>query len=174
MFWNREKKIIKKQRLDKKAETAPSNRIFKKVSLTFLKRLIPVGHLPGSDLQQLKTSLSSHVPGDVIFNAYQSASSLPYLVKGQCYVEAINGSGYLVDAATFKALYPLSNSQQYQCTVIAKTDVKILHFPVNVLNKSQRYIRNPLLNAADVPEQLQNNSFYNDFCQYFKDLLHLF
>jgi len=169
MFWNREKKIIKKQRLSKVAETVPSNRVAKKIPLAFLKRLIPIGHLPESDLQQLKTSLSNYTPGDVIFNVHQPSNSLPYLVKGQCYVEASSGSGYLVDAATFKALYPLSNSQQYQETVIAKTEVTILHFPAHALNKSQRYIRNPLLNAADVPEQLQNSRFFNDFCQYFKE-----
>ncbi len=174
MFWNRVKKALSKDNSSKEAKTASSSakdtsHIIKKIPLPFLKRLIPVGHLPDQELQQLETSLSRHPPGEVIFKLNDTSNSLPYLVKGQCYVEICNGDGYEVDASTFKAHYPLSNDSQFQCTIIAKSAVSILHLPANTLNKSNSHSRNPLLNTEDIPENLQNNHFFNAFCQHFKE-----
>jgi len=175
MFWNRTKKTTDK---DQKSEDAPSeqsgnnaqrdHRVSKKIPLSFLKRLIPVSNLSDSDLQQLKFTLSQHKPGDIIFNRSESSDSLTYIIKGQCYIEASNGSGYEVDAATFKAYYPLSTDLQYQCTAIAKTDVNILHVPQSILRNSNTNHRNPLLNVTDISESLKNNAFFHAFCQHFR------
>jgi len=166
MFWKRTKRSKNKQELSQTNKAASTE--IKKIPLTFLKRLIPIGHLPDAELEKLQVSVSSHIPGDVIFKMNDKAKSLPYLAKGLCYIEMMNGAGYEVDATTFKAFYPLSNTDKYQCTIIAKSDVKVLHFPLNALSKSSQHIRNPLLNSEDIPEQLQDNRFFDAFCQYFK------
>jgi len=172
MFWNRVKKIIKKDDISNDEGFSESDSIaspvVKKIPLSFLKTLVPINDLSDGELQKLELGVSSHAPGDVIFKINGKSNSIPYLIKGQCYVESSNGSGQLMNSSTFKAHYPLSNSQNFQCTVIAKSDVKILHFPINILNLSRQHIRNPLLNSQDIPEKLVNDAFFDAFCRYFK------
>jgi len=173
MFWNRTKKTEKKDDLSK-IDEFPSLRQGKavlssqKIPVTLLKHLVPVGDMPDYELQQLEISVSKHTAGKVIFKLKQEAASIPYLIKGQCYVETSNGAGYLIKEGTFKALYPLTNSSEFQCTVIAKSDVEILHLPANILNLSSQHIPNPLLNSQDIPDNLVNNHFFDAFCRYFK------
>jgi len=173
MFWNRIKKIIKKDDLTKNTEThlASDNGVrpvIKKIPIDFLKTLVPINDLSDDELQKLELSVSTHLPGDVVFHINEKSFSLPYLMQGQCYIETGSGSGQLINASTFKALYPLTNSKKFQCTVIAKSEVKILHFPANILNLSSQHIRNPLLNSQDIPENLVDNAFFDAFCHYFK------
>ena len=174
MFWNRTKKTANKsssagqkvpdQALNSTQQKAPT----KKPSISFLKRLIPIGNFADAVLEKLTVTVSHHKAGEVIFKQHQTSTSLPYLVKGQIYVEMNNGSGYEVDASSFKAHCPLSNDSLYQCTTIAKSNVSIIHFPINTLHESNTETRNPLLNLEDIPEQLQNNLFFKQFHQYFK------
>jgi len=174
MFWNRVKKTIKKDDLSNNngevlsASENITHLVKKKIPLNFLKTLVPIGDLPDDEIQKLELGVSTHQPGDVIFKINAKSNSIPYLIKGQCYVESSNGSGQLMNSSTFKALYPLTNSQNFQCTVIAKSEVKILHFPTNVLNLSNQYIRNPLLNSQDIPDKLVNDTFFDAFCSHFK------
>ncbi len=172
MFWNRVKKIIKKDDLANdeglSADDNITRIVTKKIPIDFLKTLVPINDLSDDELQKLELGVSSHAPGDVIFKINGKSNSIPYLIKGQCYVESSNGSGQLMNSSTFKALYPLTNGRKLQCTVIAKSEVKILHFPANVLNLSSQRIRNPLLNSQDIPDKLVNNAFFNEFCSYFK------
>lgn len=174
MFWNRTKKTpdksslaeqkISNQPLNSEQETKPQ----KKLPLSFLKRLIPIGHLADETLKKLTVTVSHHKAGEVIFQQHQTATSLPYLVKGQVYAEMNNGSGYEIDSSSFKAYYPLSNDSLYQCTAIAKSNASIIHFPINTLQQNNTETRNPLLNLQDIPEQLQNNLFLKRFLQHFK------
>ncbi len=173
MFWNRIKKTIKKEtplisHKEIYASNSASPLVIKKIPVAFLQTLVPVGDMPDYELQQLELKVSTHAPGQVIFKINEQSNSLPYLLKGQCHIETANGSGYLINGSTFKALYPLSNSKQFQCTIIAKSEVKILHFPASILNLSSQHIRNPLLNSQDIPENLKNNAFFDAFCRYFK------
>ncbi len=173
MFWNRIKKTIKKDDLpishkEKSASNNVSRPVIKKIPVAFLQTLVPVGDMPDYELQQLELKVSTHTPGEVIFKIKEQSNSLPYLIKGQCHIETDNGSGHLINASTFKALYPLTNRRQFQCTVIAKSEVRILHFPANIINLSRQHIRNPLLNSQDIPDNLKNNAFFDTFCRYFK------
>jgi len=172
MFWNRVKKIIKKDGLSNDdgflESDSVASPVIKKIPLGFLKTLVPINDLSDDELQKLELGVSSHAPGDVIFKINEKSNSIPYLIKGQCYIETGSGTGQLINASTFKALYPLTNSKNFQCTVIAKSDVKILHFPANILNLSSQHIRNPLLNSQDIPENLVDNAFFDAFCRYFK------
>ncbi len=172
MLWNRAKNIFTKKssiNIDSSpsSSTKEPSRVITKIPLPFLKRLIPIGRLPDSDLQLLKTSISQHMPGDIICSLNDKPDSSPYLVKGKCYVETSNGAGYEVDASTFKALYPLNSNVQSLCTVTAKSDASILHFSLSNINHSNSS-RNPLINDEDIPENLKDNEFFNKFCHHFK------
>lgn len=172
MLWNRAKNIFTKKSSENIDSTVSSDhkespRVITKTPLPFLKRLIPIGSLPDADLLLLKTSISHHTPGDIICSLNDKPDSLPYLVKGKCYVEISNGAGYEVDASTFKALYPLNSNVQSLCTVTAKSDASILHFPLNNINQNNSP-RNPLINEEDIPDNLKNNDFFNQFCHHFK------
>jgi len=166
MFWNRSKKTKKSDQPSGLGKTTP---ITKKIPFSFFQGLVPVGDMPDYEIQQFELRESRHVSGDVIFDHDEDSYSVPYLLKGQCYVETLNGSGYLVKAGSFKALYPLSNGQLFQCNVIAKSKVTIVHFPANILSLSGQHIRNPLLNSQDIPENLVDNPFFDAFCRYFNE-----
>ena len=173
MFWNRKKKEIHEQTAadntpDRLIPAKESEGSEKKLSLLFLKRLIPISGLPDEELQQLKAIISHFEPGDIIFNRGEMSDSLSYIIKGKCYVEASNGSGYEVDASTFKACYPLSGSSTYECTAIARSDVSIVQFSRSVIIQGNFSSRNPLLNNEDIPEKLRDNVFLNSFCNHFK------
>ncbi len=167
MFWNRKKENISKQST-KQVVKNQQQKIKKKIPLAFLKRLIPISNLSDSDLQQLQITASHYQAGDVIFNRCEFSDSLIYLVKGQCFLETSNGSGLVIDAATFNACYPLSSDTQYQVTAIAKTDVSIIHLSTTVLQQSNSNSHNPLINHKDIPKQLQQNNFFNQFCYHYQ------
>lgn len=174
MFWNRKKKPAKKDELSEIDKVVPADQsnvsaVSKQIPLSVLKQLVPVGDMADYELQQLELKVSSHKAGEVVFKLNTKSFSVPYLIEGQCFVETVNGSGYLVEAGTFKAFYPLNNSSNYQCNIIAKTDLKVLHCPENILNLSSQHIRNPLLNSQDIPEHLVGNKFFDTFCRYFKE-----
>ena len=166
MLWNRKKKLPDTEHTSAKTENQEGSS--KTVPLSFLKRLIPIGHLPDADLQQLKITITQHKPGNIIFNQGESSNSLPYLVKGECYIETSKGYGNKIEASTFKAFYPLSNASQHQCTAIAKSDVSIIHFSHNILQNCYTDPRNALLNSSDIPAKLRDNLFFKRFCQYYK------
>jgi len=165
MFWNRKKKKIATET----SSTEASKKTQKTLPLAFLKRLIPIGRLADADLLKLRVTLSHYKPGNIIFSQSESSDSLTYIIKGQCFLETNTGSGYEIDAATFKSCYPLSSHTHNLCTAIAKTDVSVIHFPQETLHHSSSTdIRNPLLNIEDIPESLADNVFFNTFCQHFK------
>ena len=166
MLWNRKKKSSDKEHSSDKTDSQQV--LGKSLPLAFLKRLIPIGQLPDTDLQQLKATITCHKPGNIIFNRGTTSNSLPYLVKGQCFVETSNGNGNEIDASTFNAFYPLSNDSQHQCTAIAKSDVTIIHFPHKTIQNCYTDSRNALLNSKDIPENVRDNLFFKQFCEYYK------
>ena len=165
MLWNRKKKPPETEHTSAKTDNQKGSS--KTVPLSFLKRLIPIGHLPDTDLQQLKITITQHKPGNIIFNQGESSNSLPYLIKGECYIETSKGYGNKMESSTLKAFYPLSNASQHQCTAIAKSDVSIIHFSHNILQNCCTDPRNALLNSRDIPAKLRDNLFFKRFCQYY-------
>jgi len=164
IFWRRNKPLSKQE----SATQSPTNQRSVKLPLTFLKRLVPIGRLTDVELLQLRVKLIHYQPGEVIFNQDEKIQSLPYLIEGQCFLEHSNGNGYPVEASTFKAFYPLSSDYHSHCIAIAKTEVSIAYFSKNILQQSNGNVRNPLINREDIPDCLQNNAFFNSFCQQFK------
>lgn len=169
MFWNKNKKKTNTS----PSESLPTNsdtptKSETKIPLESLKKLIPIGQLADSKLLNLKIQLSQYKPGSIIFNRGETSTSLSYIIKGHCFLEANNGSGYEVDTSTFKALYPLSGDSLHQCTAIAKSDVSVIHFPHNTSQETSKQRRNPLLHEEDIPDHLKDDPFFNSFSQNFK------
>ncbi len=165
MFWPKKKKTTATPKAAKKIVGES-----KSLPLSYLKRLIPIGRLADDELKKLRVTLSHYKAGETIFTQSESSDSLSYIVKGQCFLETNSGSGYDIDAKTFKSCYPLSSHVNRQCTAIAKTDVSVIHFPQQTLHHSSNSdSRNPLVKIADIPEKLQKNYFYRRFCQHFKE-----
>lgn len=160
MFWNRKKDIEKKP-------TEPQGKKLQ-LALPFLKRLVPIGNLPNTELQQLQITITKHEPGNVIFNRGETPESLSYLVEGLCFLESVNGTGYEIEASTLNAFYPLSNNTEHNCTAIAKSSVRVIHLPLEALERCNTNKRNPLLNSEDAPEYLQQDLFFKIFSEYFK------
>ena len=171
MFWNRKKNTLNKNSLSNgTVENQASTRAEKdkQLPLSFLKRLIPICRLTDADLLDLKATISRYKPGDVIFKRNEPSELLSYIVKGHCFLESNNGSGYDIEASTFKSYYPLSSDYHNHCSAIAKSDVHLIHFPLSILQKSNPDNRNPLLNIEDIPDNCRDNQFFNAFCQQFK------
>ena len=154
MFWNRIKESIKQPGSTKSIHQKPdpNKQDNKSLPLVFLKRLVPIGRLSDRDLTELKATISHYKPGFIIFKLNEISATLTYIVKGQCFLESSNGNGYEIEASTFKSYYPLSSDYHSHSTAIAKTAVTTIHFPLDLLQKSNRNSRNPLLNIEDIPE----------------------
>lgn len=140
--------------------------------LAFLQKLIPIGQLPVEKLRALSVSLRTFNPGDIIFTRGDLVESVLYLQEGEVFMETGNGSGYPVNATTFKACYPLSTGNEHKFTAIAKTTVRIIYLPLLALQDRHAQINNPLINSADVPPELRDSAFFNGICSaYRKDEL---
>lgn len=174
MFWN----IFKK----KKPKQAPSNdksnfpafddkqlTATKKfnIPVTFLNRLMPIAQLLSEEqIRKLDITAANFMPGAIIFNRGTEVDSLIYIVKGNVFMEADNGSDLEISANTFKALYPLSAGKLHYFTAIAKSDVTVIHISKTILQPSQTSLV-PADNVLSVPDHLKDNPFFNDFQQHF-------
>jgi len=138
--------------------------------LDYLQKLIPIGELPAAELNALTTTIRNFEPGQIIFSRGESSDSLIYLYSGSIFLEATNGNGYHVDDATFKAYYPLSTRIEHQFSAIAKSSTKIVYLPLSTLQHCSKapFVNNPLINPADIPENLTDSSFFNGFCAAFQ------
>lgn len=167
MFWKFLKKSVAKPAAPANTAQNGSNIT---LSLDYLQKLIPIGDLPADELQALAATQFSFNPGEIIFNRGDSADGLIYLYAGEVYLEAINGSGYSVDASTFKAYYPLSTNTEHLFSAIAKSPVRIVCLPLSILQRrsTAAFIANPLINSEDMPAALRNSDFFNGFCDVFR------
>jgi HD-like signal output (HDOD) protein len=177
MFWN----IFNKktpQKIDSSLKPTPSsveanittNISTKKdinIPISFLQRLLPISQLlTGNELQQLHVTSTTYTPGAIIFNRGTEVDSLIYLVSGNVYMEANNGSGLEIDANTFKALYPLCTDKLHDFTAIAKSNVSVIHLPKAILQTTQH----PTVttsNELKIPDNLKDNPFVIRLYQHF-------
>ena len=122
---------------------------------------MPVAQLlTEKQIQQLHITAASFTPGAIVFNRGTEVDSLTYIVKGDIFMEADNGSGLEISAHTFKALYPLSAGKLHYFTAIAGSDVTVIYISKTILQSSQPAI--PLLdNELKISEHLQDNPFFN-------------
>ncbi|MDP1657899.1 MAG: HDOD domain-containing protein [Methylotenera sp.] len=174
MFWNIFKKKTPQQTSSNDKSNFPLSRDKKSTSIknlnipiSFLKRLMPVAQLlTEKEIQQLHITAASFTPGAIVFNRGTEVDSLTYIVKGDIFMEADNGSGFEISAHTFKALYPLSAGKLHYFTAIAGSDVTVIYISKTILQSSQSTI--PLLdNELKVSQHLQDNPFFNLFYQHF-------
>ncbi|MDO9271109.1 MAG: HDOD domain-containing protein [Methylobacter sp.] len=174
MFWN----IFKKKALKQASSNDKSNFPItpnKKptpvkniaIPISFLKRLMPVAQLlTETEIQKLHITAASFTPGAIVFNRGTEVDALIYIVKGNIFMEADNGSELEISAHTFKALYPLSAGKLHYFTGIAGSDVTVIYISKAILQPNQRIITT-LHNELKAPENLKNNQFFNCFYQHF-------
>lgn len=136
-----------------------------RVSTDFLSRLIPVGSLPTTELQQLASSIVDFKAGEVIFDRDTPTVALVYLYQGEVFMETGNGAGYVVDSATFRACYPLSTDPNYRFKAIAKTPCRIVRLPLDALRLGNRAqsARYPLLDGDHLSPALARSAFFRRF-----------
>lgn len=147
---------------DKKLTTKNRN-----IPVSFLARLIPIAQLlTEKEIQKLHITAASFTPGAIVFNRGTEVDSLIYIVKGNIFMEADNGSGLEISANTFKALYPLSAGKLHYFTAIAGSDVTVIYIPKTILQPNHSTLI-PLNNELKIPEHLKSNPFFNRFYQHF-------
>lgn len=133
------------------------------IPVSFLKRLMPVAQvLTETEMQQLKIASAGFKPGAVIFNRGTEVEALIYLIKGNIFMEANNGSVLDIDADTFKALYPLSTGKLHEFTAIAGSNVTVIYISKTILQPNRRTIA-PLSNELNISERLNDNPFFKRF-----------
>lgn len=173
MFWNIFKKKTPQQTLnnnksdfplihDRKPTTKNRN-----IPVSFLERLIPIAQLlTEKEIPKLHITAASFTPGAIVFNRGTEVDSLIYIVKGNIFMEADNGSGLEISANTFKALYPLSAGKLHYFTAIAGSDVTVIYISKTILQPNHNIIA-PLDNELKISEHLKSNPFFNRFYQHF-------
>jgi HD-like signal output (HDOD) protein len=162
MRWNFFKKA---ENAGNSSETEKSVKRYATPPLSFFKNLIPICDLPENRLLSLQVAYRKFHPGENIFTRGDQIEWLAYVTKGIIFMEASNGAGYQVDATTFKACYPLSTGSEHKFSAIAKSDVTVIYFPLNLLQDTQARNNNPLLNPAEVPAELRTSLFFKAFCE---------
>ncbi len=176
MFWNIFKKKTPKQPAGNNKSDVPLAHAKAKeptatkninIPVGFLKRLMPVAQLlTEEEIQKLQITAASFAPGAIVFNRGTEVDSLIYIVKGNIYMEADNGSGLEISAHTFKALYPLSAGKLHYFTAIAGSPVTVIYLSKAILQPGQSAFA--LLNSElKIPESLQDNPFFKHFYQHF-------
>ncbi len=168
MFWNIFKKKTPQQAPSKDIskilpatnnKSSPSRNI--NVPVAFLKRLMPVAQLLTEyEMQHLAITSANFSPGAIIFNRGTEVDTLIYIVKGNIFMEANNGSEFEINANTFKALYPLSTGNLHYFTAIAGSNVTVIYIPKTILQSNQGIIA---ANELVIPEHLKDNPFTNRF-----------
>ena len=137
------------------------------IPISFLKRLMPVAQLLSEkEIQKLHITAASFTPGAIIFNRGTEIDSLTYLVKGNIFMEADNGSGLEISANTFKALYPLAAGKLHYFTAIAGSDVTVIYISKNILQPGRRITAAPN-NELTISEDLKDNPFFTHFYEHF-------
>lgn len=161
MFW----KFLKKTTEEPTSPSANPAPKPGKLSIGYLKKLIPIGQLPDEELQNLNISQHTFAPGQIVFNRGERADALMFLLSGSIYMEAANGSGYLLEEQTFKAYHPLSTPTEHYFTAIAKSASQVIYLPLSTLQHSvQKSLDLNLLSPNEIlPAELTANSFFNDF-----------
>jgi HD-like signal output (HDOD) protein len=129
-----------------------------KVSVSFLKRLQPIGLLAEAELKQVEVLLAEFAAREVIYKESETLAYLAYVVAGEVYCESSTGTQYDVVANTFKALYPISSSSSNLFSAIAKSPVKIIYLPASLLQESSNSQIKVDINNPIISQQLQKLS----------------
>jgi len=168
MFWNIFKKKNKQVLNNDKSDfplTQNTKLPTKKLNIpvSFLERLMPIAQLlTEKEIQKLDITAASFTPGAIVFNRGTEVDSLIYLIKGNIFMEAGNGSSLEISANTFKALYPLSAGKLHYFTAIAGSDVTVIYISKTILQPGHNIIAS-LNNELKIPDHLRNNPFFNHF-----------
>jgi len=167
VFWTKwfakqdEKEAHKK---NKKAATSSTEEIKIKakkvdIELSFLKKLQPLCLLSMAELSEIQVLAEDFEPGQVIYKEDAPLAHVAYIVSGEVYCENGAGANYEVIAHTFKALYPLSNSPVNLFTALARTSVKVIYLPKELLFDSSNCQKSNDINQLGIAKKLQNSPF---------------
>ncbi|MDF1584565.1 MAG: HDOD domain-containing protein [Methyloprofundus sp.] len=108
------------------------------IALPFLQKLHPIRLLSAPELKQIEVLGEDFESGQIIYREGDPLGYLAYIIDGEVLCENAIGAHYEVVADTFKALYPLSSSDLNLFTAIAKTKVKVIYLPQDLLLDSSR------------------------------------
>lgn len=170
MFWKFGKKTAEPAPVATGSQATPVNQL----PLTYLQKLIPVGDLPAKELLAIPITMRLFNPGDIIFNRGAETEQLAYLFSGNVFLEANNGTGYVVEAETFKAYYPLATTGEHAFSAIAKSPTQVIYMSLTNLQQSSKPVNNPLINPERIPPSLRDSFFFTRFCDAFRaDNLHV-
>lgn len=100
-----------------------------------------------------------------MFNRGEQAEEIAYLYSGEVFMEAGNGAGYLVEAGTFKACYPLATYGEQNFNAIAKSAAQAVYLPLSALQRSSKLADQTGLNLEQVPPALRNTVFSSVFAR---------
>ncbi len=145
----------------KQKQSTPSL-LSESVSVSVLKRLIPLARLNPAQLERLPAQLESYQAGRVIFNRGEIIDNLFYVLSGQVYLEGTGIEGLVIEAETFSALHPLASGHFFNITAIAKTDVNILKIPLSALEFSRPDQQTDQIISL-LPKNLQHNQTVKAF-----------
>ena len=129
------------------------------VELGFLHKLQPLYLLTAAELSEVQVLSEGFEPGQVIYKEGDPLAYVAYIVSGEVYCENGVGANYEVIAHTFKALYPLSNSPVNLFTAIARTSVKVIYLPKELLFDSSNCQKNNDLEQLGIAKKLQHSAF---------------
>lgn len=139
-----------------------------RLPMALLKKLMPIGQLSNAELGQLSIHVSHFPAGSIIFKIAATSNALIYLIEGNAYLEAGNGSGYEIAAGTLKALYPLSNGARHNMTAFARSAATVIYIPQEAMQLSNRLEGLLFTDEIGIPEKLQNNEFFLRFYHNFR------
>jgi len=129
------------------------------ISVAFLQKLHPIRLLSESKLKQINVLAEDFEPGQIIYREGAPLTYLTYIIDGEVFCENAIGAHYEVVAHTFKALYPLSSSDLSLFTAIAKTQVKVIYLPKELLLESSSHQVKVDIDQLAIAGPLQKNPF---------------
>lgn len=148
-----------------KGKKAACSLTSEKISLTLLKRLIPVRNLSEEKLQAfaLEKSTETLAAGETLFSIDHPAEAAIYLVKGSVTVADKNANSYDVDAESTLARFPLCSGVKHITSAIAKTDISFVRVSNKIMSVDNTINREELV----IPPELSQNRLLHLFAQYF-------
>ena len=153
-----------------KAEPRPCQLSPKKISLSSLKKLVPIRYMDDDLLSLIHKESEPIGTGSILFRAEEPVDSVIFLLQGTVAVETEGNRKYEVNAGTTKAHFPLSSGKKHSATGYAKTDVQLLRVPNKIMEMGAKTKRNNMMSVnfeqLDVPDELHLSGLVHSFFQH--------
>ncbi|GAB4270286.1 MAG: hypothetical protein Kow0065_20170 [Methylomicrobium sp.] len=138
-----------------------------------LKNFVPIRNLDDESIGLLNHCTKTYRAGSTIFVRGQRNESVLYLLKGTLELQPDCDHAYEITCASPLSHLPLSSGKHFGATAIAKTDVKIIDISADLIqlwsDQSQKDATRLELIDIELPEQIENNEFFNDFARIYRE-----